>query len=82
METVYFGADKQWGWGDGNGPWVMGDLEWGLFSGVNAGYNRNPPINNRFVTAIVKGEPNHWSIRSGNAQSAGLTTVFNGVRPK
>jgi len=28
-----FGADKQWGWGDGNGPWVMGDLEWGLFSG-------------------------------------------------
>ena len=45
METVYFGADKQWGWGDGNGPWVMGDLEWGLFSGSNAGYNKNPTIN-------------------------------------
>src|SRR5689334_16893650 len=30
METVYFGADHQWGWGDGNGPWVMADLEFGL----------------------------------------------------
>jgi len=81
METVYFGADKQWGWGDGNGPWVMADLEWGLFSGVNAGYNKNPTINHNFVTAIVKGEPNHWAIRSGDAQAGGLTTVFDGKRP-
>ncbi|MEU4744958.1 arabinofuranosidase catalytic domain-containing protein [Actinosynnema sp. NPDC023658] len=81
METVYFGADRQWGYGDGTGPWVMADLEWGLFSGVNAGYNRNPTVNHRFVTAIVKGESNHWAIRSGNAQSGGLSTVFDGPRP-
>ncbi|MEU4745995.1 arabinofuranosidase catalytic domain-containing protein [Actinosynnema sp. NPDC023658] len=81
METVYFGSDRQWGYGDGTGPWVMADLEWGLFSGVNAGYNRNPTINHRFVTAIVKGEPNHWAIRSGNAQAPGLSTVFDGPRP-
>ncbi|MFB9412482.1 arabinofuranosidase catalytic domain-containing protein [Dactylosporangium matsuzakiense] len=81
METVYFGADKQWGWGDGNGPWVMGDLEWGLFSGAKAGYNPNPPINQRYVTAMVKGEPNHWAIREGSAQSGALSTVFDGVRP-
>ncbi|MGW3960489.1 arabinofuranosidase catalytic domain-containing protein [Amycolatopsis sp. NPDC005003] len=81
METVYFGADRQWGYGDGNGPWVMADLEWGLFSGVNAGHNPNPSVNHRFVTAVVKGEPNHWAIRSGNAQSGGLSTVFDGPRP-
>jgi hypothetical protein len=81
METVYFGADHQWGWGDGPGPWVMGDLEFGLWSGVNAGYNPDPTVNHRFVTAIVKGEPNHWSIRSGDAQSGGLATSFNGPRP-
>jgi hypothetical protein len=81
METVYFGADKQWGWGDGNGPWVMGDLEWGLFSGSKAGYNKNPTINQRYVTGIVKGEPNHWAIREGSAQSGALSTVFDGVRP-
>nr|WP_229812762.1 arabinofuranosidase catalytic domain-containing protein [Lentzea flava] len=81
METVYFGSNNWWGYGDGPGPWVMADLEWGLFSGVNPRYNKNPTINHRFVTAIVKGEPNHWAIRSGNAQSGGLTTVFDGPRP-
>jgi hypothetical protein len=81
METVYFGADKQWGWGSGAGPWIMGDLEWGLFSGAKAGYNDLAPINHRFVTAIVKGEPNHWSIRGGDAQSGDLTTYFDGQRP-
>ncbi|MEV0941106.1 arabinofuranosidase catalytic domain-containing protein [Micromonospora wenchangensis] len=81
METVYFGANKQWGYGAGAGPWVMADLEWGLFSGVNAGYNNIASINHRFVTAMVKGEPNHWAIRGGNAQSGGLTTYFDGRRP-
>jgi hypothetical protein len=81
METVYFGANRQWGYGDGNGPWIMADLEWGLFSGVNAGYNPLPPINHRFVTAMVKGEPNHWAIRGGSTQSGGLTTYFDGRRP-
>jgi hypothetical protein len=82
METVYFGADKQWGWGDGNGPWVMGDLEWGLFSGAKAGYNPLPVSNSRYVTGIVKGQPgNHWAIRAGNAQSGGLSTTFSGARP-
>ncbi|MFI9812539.1 arabinofuranosidase catalytic domain-containing protein [Saccharothrix variisporea] len=81
METVYFGSNNWWGYGDGPGPWVMADLEWGLFSGVNPRYNKNPTINHRFVTAIVKGEPNHWAIRSGNAQSGALSTTFDGPRP-
>lgn len=81
METVYFGANKQWGYGDGPGPWIMGDLEWGLFSGVNPKHNSNPTINHRFVTAVVKGESNHWAIRGGNAQSGGLSTLFDGRRP-
>ena len=38
-------------------------------------------INHRFLTAIVKGEPNHWAIRGGNAQSGGLSTFYNGARP-
>ncbi|WP_238007370.1 alpha-L-arabinofuranosidase B [Dactylosporangium sp. AC04546] len=82
MEAIYFGNIKAWGYGTGNGPWVMADLENGLFSGVNPGYNANDPTaNHRFLTAIVKGEPNHWSIRAGNAQSGGLSTHYNGARP-
>ncbi|PYC88365.1 alpha-L-arabinofuranosidase [Streptomyces tateyamensis] len=82
MEAIYFGNIKVWGYGSGNGPWVMADQENGLFSGVNAGFNANDPsINDRFVTAIVKGEPNQWAIRSGNAQSGGLATDYSGPRP-
>jgi hypothetical protein len=82
MEAIYFGNIKVWGYGTGNGPWIMADLENGLFSGVNAGYNANDPtVNYRYTTAIVKGEPNHWSIRGGNAQSGALSTFYNGARP-
>ncbi|MCO5994347.1 alpha-L-arabinofuranosidase B [Actinoallomurus rhizosphaericola] len=82
MEAIYFGNIKVWGYGAGNGPWIMADLENGLFSGVNQHYNANDPtINYRYTTAIIKGEPNHWAIRGGNAQSGGLSTFYNGVRP-
>jgi hypothetical protein len=82
MEAIYFGNNNWWGSGAGNGPWIMADLENGLFSGVNQKYNANDPtISHRFLTAIIKGEPNHWAIRGGNAQSGGLSTFYNGVRP-
>ncbi len=82
MEAIYFGNIKVWGFGTGNGPWIMADLENGLFSGVNSGFNSNDPtVNFRYTTAIIKGEPNHWSIRGGNAQSGGLSTFYNGARP-
>ncbi len=82
MEAIYFGDSTIWGSGTGQGPWVMADLENGLFSGVNAGYNANDPsVSHRFLTAMVKGAPNLWAIKAGNAQSGGLSTYYNGVRP-
>ncbi|MFG1811916.1 alpha-L-arabinofuranosidase B [Streptomyces sp. NPDC049040] len=82
MEAIYFGNIKVWGYGSGNGPWIMADLENGLFSGVNQHLNSgDPTVNYRYTTAIIKGEPNHWAIRGGNAQSGGLSTFYNGVRP-
>ena len=82
MEAIYFGNIKVWGFGTGNGPWVMADLENGLFSGVNARFNSgDQSITSHFVTAMVKGEPNQWAIKAGNAQSGGLTTMYNGPRP-
>jgi non-reducing end alpha-L-arabinofuranosidase len=82
MEAIYFGTIKVWGYGTGNGPWIMADMENGLYSGVNAGYNSNDPsISNRFTTAIIKGTANQWSIRGGNAQSGSLSTFYSGARP-
>ena len=83
MEAIYFGNCNVWGTGAGSGPWIMADLENGLFSGVNAKNNAgDPTINHRFITAIVKGQPgNNWAIRGGDATSGSLSTFYNGVRP-
>ncbi|WP_082567476.1 arabinofuranosidase catalytic domain-containing protein [Pelomonas sp. Root1217] len=82
METIYFGNQSAWGTGAGPGPWIMADLENGLFSGRDPHLNANDPtITSRFVTAIVKGEPNHWAIRGGNTQAGSLSTFNDGVRP-
>jgi hypothetical protein len=82
MEAIYFGNIKVWGFGTGNGPWIMADMENGLYSGVNAGLNSNDPtISDRFTTAMIEGEPNQWAILGGNAQSGGLSTFYSGTRP-
>jgi non-reducing end alpha-L-arabinofuranosidase len=82
MEAIYFGNITVWGTGTGNGPWIMADMENGLFSGVNQHFNSgDPTINYRFTTAIIKGTANLWAIRGGNAQSGGLSTFYSGVRP-
>jgi hypothetical protein len=84
METTYFGTATAWGIGNGPGPWIMADMEAGLFSGYNAKQNvADPTIDSwRFVTAVVDGGGgNKWDLRGGNAQQGGLTTFYSGVRP-
>jgi hypothetical protein len=82
MEAIYFGNNTIWGSGAGNGPWLMADLENGLFSGANVKQNTaDPSISDRFFTSIVKGKPNQWALRGGNAASGALSTYYNGKRP-
>jgi hypothetical protein len=85
MEAVYWGNCTSWGKGAGSGPWVMGDLENGLWAGNASPYNGNTSITGyKFVTAMLKGDAagkNHWAIKAGNAQSGTLTKMFDGTRP-
>ncbi|KAJ5174193.1 uncharacterized protein N7482_000070 [Penicillium canariense] len=82
MEAIYFGDNTVWGTGSGSGPWVMADLENGLFSGSSASNNAgDPSVSYRFLTTVVKGEPNQWSIRGANAASGSLSTYYSGARP-
>jgi hypothetical protein len=86
MEAVYYGTCTIWGKGAGSGPWVMGDLENGLWAGNVSPYEANTPVPTtwKYVTAMVKGDKagaNHWVIKVGNAQSGGLTKPFDGPRP-
>jgi non-reducing end alpha-L-arabinofuranosidase len=82
MEAINFGDETTWGYGTGSGPWIMADMENGLFSGENAGYNSNDPTTDyRFTTAMLEGGQNQWALLGGNAQSGGLATDYSGVRP-
>ncbi|KAI9667885.1 MAG: hypothetical protein M1821_000704 [Bathelium mastoideum] len=82
MEAVYYGTCTIWGTGAGNGPWVMADLENGLFSTNSISKNNaDPALSYRFVTGIVKGETNQWAIRGANAASGSVSTYFSGTRP-
>ncbi|MGH3635643.1 MAG: arabinofuranosidase catalytic domain-containing protein [Mycobacterium sp.] len=82
MEAISFGNIRVWGYGSGNGPWIYADLENGLFTGVNQHLNSgDPSVSYRYLTAMVDGGPNHWSIKGANAQSGSLSTFYDGVRP-
>ncbi|MBN2666706.1 MAG: lamin tail domain-containing protein [Bacteroidales bacterium] len=84
METVYFGTSTAWGSGNGPGPWIMSDMEAGLFSGYDAKQNiANPTIDSwRFVTGIVNGGGgNKWEIWGANAQGGNLAAFYKGIRP-
>jgi len=82
MEAVYFGNSTSWGKGTGAGPWVMADLENGLFAGGDKGpTTTNTPLTSAYVTAIVIGRSGTFALKGGNAQSGTLTTMYDGARP-
>ena len=83
MEALYFGASTQWGKGSGAGPWVMGDLEDGVFAGQSfAAPASNVSLNYDYVTGMLKGNSgNTWALKAGNAQAGSLTTMYSGPRP-
>jgi hypothetical protein len=85
METSYFGNATAWYHGNGAGPWVMTDQENNLVGCVNPGSTSKlctslPSVNSRFVTAVAKGEPHHWTSLGADAQQGALTTMFDGPR--
>jgi len=84
MEAVYFGTCTIWNKGGGSGPWVMGDLENGLWAGNSSPYeaNKSVPTVYTYVTGMVKGDKaglNHWTIKVGTPGA--LTKAFDGARP-
>ena len=83
MEALYFGNNNWWDKGAGNGPWIMADLEVGVYNmGGPSAYsdaNKNGNKTNtndvsfpyRFVTALLKGN-------SSKATNGGPFTLKGG----
>ena len=83
MEAVYFGNSTQWGRGSGSGPWVMADLEDGVYAGGStAAPASNTSLVANYVTAMLKGPSgNRFVLKGGDAQSGTLATKYDGARP-
>src|SRR5215467_11278716 len=86
MGAVYFGTLCWFGFvvaGQcvGSGPWVMADLENGLFAGANGTNTNNTGRNSAFVTGMVKMNSTTYAIKDGNANSGGLKTDYSGPLP-
>jgi len=85
METTYYGTAGAWYHGPPPGPWVMTDQENNLVGCVNPDGQPKlcanlPSITWRFVTAMAKGEPHHWTSMGGDAQRGALSVMFDGGR--
>jgi hypothetical protein len=94
-EAVYFGEGVIWGSGSGTGPWVMADMENGLYAGWEKSdwmnISTNTSLEHEFVTAIVVGDvaqknegKGRFALYGGSAQGDGatLTTMYDGIRPE
>jgi non-reducing end alpha-L-arabinofuranosidase len=84
MEATYYGDAPYWFHGTLPGPWIETDQENNLVGCVNSDGSKFctglPSISWRFVTAIAKGEPHHWTSMGGDAQRGPLSVMFSGPR--
>ncbi|KAL3661134.1 hypothetical protein V7S43_013743 [Phytophthora oleae] len=82
MEAIYFGNSTQWGYGEGTGPWVMADLEDGLFGCADKYCPKAPPVQLPYLVAMLKGRSGGtFALKQGSAQSGPLQTTYDGPRP-
>lgn len=84
METTYYGNATPWYHGVPPGPWIMTDQENNLVGCVNSDGSKHcadvPTVTWRFVTAMAKGKPHHWSTLGGDAQKGPLSVMYDGPR--
>lgn len=85
MEAINLGnrtkPNGNWSRGAGRGPWIMADLESGLWAGNESVNPQNVPISSPFVTAFLKGRPGAFALKGGDARGGALTTLYDGPRP-
>jgi hypothetical protein len=83
MDAINFSNITAWGTGAGNGPWVMADLEYGIFAQNNTSKNQNDPTQTAtFVTAVLKNNgTTEFTLRGGDATTGSLATYYKGGLP-
>ena len=81
MEALYFGNKSDASRGSGNGPWIMADLEQGLWAGNEKENEDNVPMVADYVFAMLKGGENGFALKGGDANRGSLKVLYDGPRP-
>ena len=83
MDAINFSNTTTWGTGAGSGPWVMADLEYGLFSQGSSAQNTNDPTQtSTYVTALLKNNgTTEWALKGADATFGSLSTYYKGALP-
>jgi hypothetical protein len=96
MEALYFGGGVVWGTGSpgghNNGPWIMADLENGLYAGwennQDQNISTNTPLRVPYVMGVLVGDvaarnngAGRFAIYAGDATVGTLKAMWDGVRP-
>jgi hypothetical protein len=83
MDALNFSTIKQWGTGAPPGPWIMADLEFGIFSHGGGGVGMNDPTQtSTYVTGVLKNNgTTQFELKGGDAASGGLGSYYKGALP-
>jgi non-reducing end alpha-L-arabinofuranosidase len=83
MDSLNISSITAWGTGAGTGPWIMADMEWGVFCQQDAKKNPNNPTQTApFLTAILKNNgTTEYALRGGDATVSTLATIYKGKGP-
>ncbi len=83
MDAVNFSNCTIWGTGAGSGPWVMADLEGGLFAQGASGTNPSvPSMISPYVTAVEKNNgTTEFALKGADATTGNLSTFYKGKLP-
>ena len=83
MDAINLSNITAWGTGAGSGPWVMADLEYGLFAEGDSKKNSNDPSQTTpFVTAVLKNNgTTEFTLRGADATTGSLNTYYKGALP-
>jgi hypothetical protein len=83
MDSLNFSNTTAWGTGAGSGPWVMADLEYGLFAEGDTKKNlKSPAQTSMFVTAVLKNNgTTEFALKGSDATSGNLSTYYKGPLP-
>jgi len=83
MDSLNFSSITAWGTGAGDGPWIMADLEYGVFAQNNTMKNqKNPSQTATYITAILKNNgTSEFALRGSDATMGSLSTYYKGALP-